>query len=75
MIRSNYYGAKADLYGIGLLFYEMITGVLPFVNLGGTNQEILDHISQNIPFIYREQYIKKNLLIIKKNNGNCIISQ
>jgi serine/threonine protein kinase len=62
MLAGHDYGFKNDIWAIGILHYEMLTGVHPFIfDSHFTCEKAVQFIKQNLPHIYEPQYIKKNL--------------
>lgn len=57
------YGQKAELWAVGILFYQMVTGTLPFFLSSDTsNKHAYEYIKNNIEQIYDIDFIRRNYL-------------
>lgn len=62
MLSEKKYSYRTDFWGIGILFYEMLTGVVPFKLTGDeSDQDALKIIEQNIDNIYNPEYITQRI--------------
>ena len=74
MLLEESYGTRADLYGIGILFYEMLTGVYPFmISSSSSPSAICSYMETNINLIYDPDYIRQNLKKVQKEDSGCSV--
>lgn len=62
MLSAGKYTYRTDFYSIGILYYQMLTGVTPFdLSWDDTDELILQKIRENIGFIFEKDYIMKRI--------------